>query len=55
MESADSDDILDPGLCDYKEFFNCDDGSLDLGDNVYNTDDNAPLRLHSVLLLLSQQ
>ena len=43
--SADSEDFLDPGLCDYEEFFDCDDESFDLGDNVYDTDDDAPPKL----------
>ena len=31
--SADSGDFLDPDLCDYEKFFDCDDGSLDPGDD----------------------
>ena len=39
--SANSDDSLDPDPCVYEEFFDCDDGSLDLGDDFYDADDGS--------------
>ena len=46
--SADSDNFLDPDLCGYEEFFDCDDESLDPGDDFYDshdTDDDVPPEL----------
>ena len=39
--SANSDDSLDPDPCVYEEFFDCDNGSLDLGDDFYDADDGS--------------
>ena len=39
--SANSDDSLDPDPCVYEEFFDCDDGSLDRGDDFYDADDGS--------------
>ena len=41
MGSANSDDSLDPDPCDYEDFFDCDNGSLDLGDDFYDADDGT--------------
>jgi len=39
--SANSDDSLDPDPCVYEDFFECDDGSLDRGDDFYDADDGS--------------
>ena len=44
--SVDSDDFLDPGLCDFEEFYECEDGSLASDDDsFYDADDDVPPKL----------
>ena len=44
--SVDSDDSLDPGLHDFEEFYECEDGSLASDDDsFYDADDDVPPKL----------
>ena len=44
--SVNSDDFLEPGLCDFEEFYECEDGSLASDDDsFYDADDDVPPKL----------